>query len=182
MIGPVVLGPAGLGLVAFDTVGSGTELRPAKPSPGAASPPPSPAAPPPASAAPAPSPGRPASPRPAAAPNRRRQSYAITTFDRDAPTGSGLWHQITWDVPAGARSFDGTLPAGAVSGTNATGATGYLGPCPPAGDIAHHYVISVLALDVPTLGLAADTPAALAAFTLGGHIIGAAQITATAQR
>lgn len=110
------------------------------------------------------------------------QSFAVTMFDKDAPTGSGLWHQITFDIPAGVSSFDGTLPAGAVSGTNDTGATGYLGPCPPVGDIAHRYVISVLALDVPTLGLAAGTPAALESFTMSGHIIGVATVTATAQR
>jgi Raf kinase inhibitor-like YbhB/YbcL family protein len=110
------------------------------------------------------------------------KSFAITMFDRDAPTGSGFWHWVNWDVPASATSFAGTLPAGAVAGTNDTGATGYLGPCPSVGDVPHRYEIRVLALDVPALGLAAGTPAALTAFTLGGHVIGEAELTATAQR
>jgi Raf kinase inhibitor-like YbhB/YbcL family protein len=110
------------------------------------------------------------------------KSFAVTMFDQDAPTGSGLWHQIAWDIPATATSFDGTLPAGAVSGTNDTGATGYLGPCPPVGDIAHRYVISVLALDVPTMGMAAGTPAALESFSMSTHVIGVGKVTATAQR
>lgn len=110
------------------------------------------------------------------------RSFAVTMFDEDAPTGSGFWHWQNWDVPAGTTAVAGTLPPGAVAGTNDTGATGYLGPCPPAGDIPHRYVIRVLALDVPTLGLPAGTPSALTAFTLGGHVIGEGEVVATAAR
>ncbi|MFF7330085.1 YbhB/YbcL family Raf kinase inhibitor-like protein [Streptomyces sp. NPDC090306] len=109
------------------------------------------------------------------------RSYAVTMFDPDAATGSGFWHWITWDIPAGTSTLDAALPAGAVAGTNDAGGTGYLGPCPPAGDGTHHYRLTVLALDVPTLDLPASTPDAVARFTMSGHVIGSARITATAR-
>jgi Raf kinase inhibitor-like YbhB/YbcL family protein len=100
-------------------------------------------------------------------------------FDPDAPTGSGFWHWVTWDIPATGR----TLPSEtAVDGTNDAGAAGYLGPCPPEGDRAHRYQVTVLALDTASLGLPASTPPAYASFALGGHILGYARITATAKR
>ncbi|WP_225850489.1 YbhB/YbcL family Raf kinase inhibitor-like protein [Streptomyces sp. HPF1205] len=111
------------------------------------------------------------------------RSYAVTMFDPDAPTGAGFWHWVSWDIPAADTGLDTTgVPAGAVAGTNDAGAKGYLGPCPPAGDIAHHYRITVYALDLPSLGLPADTPPTVTAFTMSGHVLGYARITATARR
>ncbi|WP_405436464.1 YbhB/YbcL family Raf kinase inhibitor-like protein [Streptomyces avidinii] len=110
------------------------------------------------------------------------RSYAITMFDPDAPTGAGFWHWLVWDVPVGDTGMDTRLPAGAVTGANDSGSTGYLGPCPPVGDLTHHYEITVYALDVPTLGLPASTPPTIAAFMMSGHIIGYARITGTVRR
>src|SRR5215472_12999724 len=90
------------------------------------------------------------------------RSFAVTMFDPDAPTGSGFWHWLVWDVPigpagpAGVTSLGGVLPAGAVSGTNDAGLTGFLGPCPPPGDRTHRYKLSVFALDVTSLQLSPD--------------------------
>ncbi|QLY31350.1 YbhB/YbcL family Raf kinase inhibitor-like protein [Nocardia huaxiensis] len=108
------------------------------------------------------------------------KSFAVTMFDPDAPTGSGFWHWMNWDIPSTATDF--TTGAASVSGTNDAGITGYLGPCPPTGDRPHNYRITVLALDVPTLGLPATTSPAVASFTMGSHIVGAAHLTLTAQR
>jgi len=110
------------------------------------------------------------------------KSFAITCYDPDAPTGSGFWHWVTWDLPAGTTSLDATGPAGSVEGTGDAGAPGYLGPCPPAGDVAHHYEITVYALDTASLALPASTPPAVAAFTMSGHVIGYARLTVTARR
>ncbi|HET9172684.1 MAG TPA: YbhB/YbcL family Raf kinase inhibitor-like protein [Actinospica sp.] len=110
------------------------------------------------------------------------KSYAVTMFDPDAPTGSGFWHWLVWDIPATSRQLTGVLPSGAVAGTDSAGIAGYLGPCPPAGDITHHYRITVYALDVAGLGLASSTPAQVATFTMSGHIIGFAQMTVNAKR
>ncbi|WP_406002898.1 YbhB/YbcL family Raf kinase inhibitor-like protein [Streptomyces sp. NBC_00829] len=112
---------------------------------------------------------------------RATRSYAVTMFDRDAPTGAGFWHWLVWDVPASYDGLGPQLPAGAVAGTGDSGKVGYLGPCPPGGDILHHYEISVYALDVPSLHLPATTTPTVAAFTMSSHVIGQARITATAR-
>ncbi|MEV4615270.1 YbhB/YbcL family Raf kinase inhibitor-like protein [Kitasatospora sp. NPDC049258] len=110
------------------------------------------------------------------------RSFAVTMFDPDAPTGAGFWHWLTWDLPAGSTGLGEALPAGAVAGTSDSGQVGYFGPCPPVGDLLHHYEVSVYALDVPSLQLPADTPPTVAAFTMSGHIIGRALLTGTARR
>ncbi|RKE21919.1 YbhB/YbcL family Raf kinase inhibitor-like protein [Streptomyces sp. TLI_171] len=110
------------------------------------------------------------------------RSFAVTMFDPDAPTGSGFWHWLTWDLPATATGLADTPPPGAVTGADDAGAQGYLGPCPPVGDRPHHYRITVYALDTPSLALPAATPPAVTAFSMGGHILGVAQTTAVAAR
>jgi Raf kinase inhibitor-like YbhB/YbcL family protein len=112
------------------------------------------------------------------------QSYAVTIFDPDAPTGSGFWHWQAWDIPATTTSLPtgATLPAGAVNGRNDGGGFGYTGPCPPAGDLTHHYDVTVVALNVPSLELPADTPNAVVGFVLGQDAIASASLTATARQ
>jgi Raf kinase inhibitor-like YbhB/YbcL family protein len=107
------------------------------------------------------------------------RSFVVTMFDPDAPTGSGFWHWLTWDIPAGVTSLDGALPPGAVSGTNDAGLTGFLGPCPPPGDRTHHYRLSVFALDTPSLGLPATTRGAVVAFSMRLHILAFGRLTPT---
>jgi Raf kinase inhibitor-like YbhB/YbcL family protein len=81
------------------------------------------------------------------------KSYVVTVFDTDAPTGSGFWHWIAFNIPAsihGLRlnaSATG-MPAGTLQGRNDYGFIGYGGPCPPPGDPPHHYYITVSALKV----------------------------------
>ncbi|WP_328468275.1 YbhB/YbcL family Raf kinase inhibitor-like protein [Streptomyces sp. NBC_00448] len=110
------------------------------------------------------------------------RSYAVTMFDPDAPSGTGFLHWLTWDIPAQDSALGSDLPAGAVAGTDSAGVAGWLGPCPPAGDLPHHYQITVYALDVPTLALPAATPAAVTTFTMSTHILGYARLTALASR
>jgi Raf kinase inhibitor-like YbhB/YbcL family protein len=112
------------------------------------------------------------------------KSFAVTLFDPDAPTGSGWWHWTAWDLPAGTTSLatGATLPAPAVSGTNDFGTTGYSGPCPPTGDITHHYVFTVFALDVASLEVTPDTRGPIVGFNLGQHTIATAKLTATARQ
>lgn len=89
----------------------------------------------------------------------RTRSFAITMYDPDAPTVHGWWHWIVFDIPARVHSLPenagganaARLPAGAVEGRNDFGFPHYGGPCPPAGDRPHRYVITVYALKVARL-------------------------------
>lgn len=113
------------------------------------------------------------------------KSFAVTVYDPDAPTGSGWWHWVVFNIPAsmdelaqGASNSD-LLPATAVESRTDYGTTGYGGPCPPEGDDPHKYIITVHALDVEALDLAVDTPAAQVGYYLNAHGIGKATIQAT---
>ncbi|MGH8234629.1 MAG: YbhB/YbcL family Raf kinase inhibitor-like protein [Rhodanobacteraceae bacterium] len=115
------------------------------------------------------------------------KSYAVTMFDLDA--AGGFWHWIAFDISVGANGLNsgagtphsGNAPGDTVQLRNDFGDEGYSGPCPPPGK-PHHYVITVYALDVPTLGLASrfDRKAALAA--IKKHIIAKAALTVTWSR
>jgi len=93
------------------------------------------------------------------------KSFAVTAYDPDAPTGSGWWHWVMYNIPADATG----LVAGAGNGRNAPrgsqegrtdfGSKGYGGPCPPAGDKPHHYHFTVFALKVDKLDVPGDATA-----------------------
>jgi Raf kinase inhibitor-like YbhB/YbcL family protein len=112
------------------------------------------------------------------------QSYAVMMFDPDAPTGSGFWHWVAWDIPPDTTSLPtgAVLPAGSVDGENDGGTLGYTGPCPPEGDLVHHYQVTVVAVSVPTLGLDATTHAAIVGFVVGHNALAAGTLVATAQQ
>ncbi|QGY41959.1 kinase inhibitor [Pseudodesulfovibrio cashew] len=114
------------------------------------------------------------------------KSFALTVYDPDAPTGSGWWHWVVFNIPAtatgleaGAGSEDGHLPEGAVQSRTDFGQPGYGGACPPEGHGDHRYVFTIYALDVEKLDLAPDSSAAMVGFFLGGHTLAKASITAT---
>jgi Raf kinase inhibitor-like YbhB/YbcL family protein len=102
------------------------------------------------------------------------QSYALTCFDPDAPTGSGFWHWVVVNLPSGTTELPldagnpkaGQLPAGALQVRNDVGAAGYAGPCPPPGDHPHRYLFTLFAVGVAQLPVTADTSAAIVGFQL----------------
>ncbi len=103
------------------------------------------------------------------------QSYLLTMFDADAPTGSGFWHWVVANIPVsahgialGAGNDTSRLPAGAVLMKNDTGHAGYLGPCPPQGD-THRYVITLTALKVAKLPVERDATPAVVGFAAHDH-------------
>lgn len=118
------------------------------------------------------------------------RSFAVTMFDPDAPTGSGFWHWIVYDIPAtvaalpsgaGRQGEDGAaplLPAGAVQVATDFGAPGYGGACPPPGDAAHRYVITVHALDTERVEVPQGATAAVVRFLLHAHTLATASLTA----
>lgn len=112
------------------------------------------------------------------------KSFVVTTYDPDAPTGSGWWHWVVANIPAsvmalpeGAGSGKGGLPEGAVQVRTDFGAPGYGGAAPPPGP-AHRYIFSVYALDVPKLDIAPDASPALVGFMVHHHKLASASLTA----
>ena len=108
------------------------------------------------------------------------KSFAITVYDPDAPTGSGWWHWLAFDISK--DKF--TLPSGfgnseskdAIQSITDYGKSGFGGACPPVGDKAHRYIFTVYALDVETLGLDKNANAALVGFYLNSHSLAKASI------
>ena len=86
------------------------------------------------------------------APPAGTKSFAVTMFDLTAKKGAGFWHWALFDIPASTRKLEiNQTPDGAKSGRNDFGDTGYGGACPPPGDPAHQYRLSVWALRDPTI-------------------------------
>jgi Raf kinase inhibitor-like YbhB/YbcL family protein len=111
------------------------------------------------------------------------KAFAVTVYDPDAPTGSGWWHWVVYNLPAdttslpeGAGSGAGKLPAGAQQGRTDFGKPGYGGPCPPPGK-PHRYVFKVFALKAP-IEVPADASPAMIGFNLNGNKLAEAEVTA----
>lgn len=116
------------------------------------------------------------------------QSFAVTIYDKDAPTGSGFWHWLIFNIPANVMELKadagnigkGLAPAGAVQSVTDFGQQGYGGPCPPPGPI-HEYLITVFALKTK-LNLDKNTGAALVGFNINANTIAKASIVMYAQQ
>jgi hypothetical protein len=114
------------------------------------------------------------------------KSYALTVYDPDAPTGSGWWHWVVYNIPAsatelpeGAGTADGKgLPAGSAQGKTDFGAPGFGGACPPKGDKPHRYIFTVYALKTDKLDIPAEGTAALVGFMINANKLGQASFTA----
>ena len=118
---------------------------------------------------------------------RFRHNNAVTVYDPDAPTGSGFWHWVIYDIPsnctflapdAGAEGSP-LKPAEAKEASNDAGFRGYVGAAPPAGHGPHRYYFRVHALDVPSLELPDDASPAIVGFGIWQHSIaqGEAMVT-----
>jgi hypothetical protein len=102
------------------------------------------------------------------------QSFAVLMFDPDGRAGLGVSHWVLYNVPGTVLS----IPTADIAANKYTVGRGtgdlvsYRGPCPPAGDAPHHYVVTIYALDLPpTLPVGLDRDGVFKAMT--GHIKGA---------
>lgn len=106
------------------------------------------------------------------------KSFAVTVYDPDAPTGSGWWHWLVYDIPASASRLDGAaLPSGAKQGRNDYGSAAFGGACPPPGK-PHRYIITIHALKLEHLDVGAEASAAMIGYVINANSLGHASITA----
>jgi Raf kinase inhibitor-like YbhB/YbcL family protein len=107
------------------------------------------------------------------------KSFAVTVFDESAPTGSGWWHWLVFDIPSTARELKSgagnpslnIAPGGSVQSITDFGKHGYGGPCPPEHSNAHKYVVTIYALKTEKLGLDPTANPALVGFMLEQNVI-----------
>jgi Raf kinase inhibitor-like YbhB/YbcL family protein len=114
------------------------------------------------------------------------KSFAVTCYDPDAPTGSGFWHWVLFNLPAdttslpagaGSGDFKG-LPEGAVHARSDYGTNDFGGAAPPPGDGPHRYVFTVYAVDVDKLDLDGSASPAFVGFNLRFHALARANLIA----
>jgi len=110
------------------------------------------------------------------------KSFAITAYDPDAPTGSGWWHWVVFNIPKDKttleKGFGNKESSNIIQSVTDYGKTGFCGACPPVGDKAHRYIFTVYALDVNKLDLNKNTSAALVGYMLNAHAIEKSSIMA----
>jgi Raf kinase inhibitor-like YbhB/YbcL family protein len=113
------------------------------------------------------------------------KSFAVTVYDPDAPTGSGWWHWVVFNIPVGTTELKegagdakgALLPTGSVQSVTDFGQPGFGGPCPPAGDKPHRYIFTVHALKLEKLPLEPSASGAMVGFFLGQNTIAKASVT-----
>lgn len=116
------------------------------------------------------------------------RSFVLMIHDEDAPTGIGWMHWVVANIPATAEGLAtgvsgdaAKLPAGALETRSDLGSPGYMGPCPPEGEI-HRYVFTLTALKVDKLPLDANATPALVGFFAKANALGEASLTVTQGR
>ena len=113
------------------------------------------------------------------------KSFAVTFYDKDAPTGSGFWHYILFDIPSSVHKIEmgdlrqSKIPAGSVESMTDAGKPGFFGPCPPVGR-KHTYIYTVHALKVEKLGVPPTSTPAYVGFNFWMNSLGKASFTVTA--
>jgi Raf kinase inhibitor-like YbhB/YbcL family protein len=115
------------------------------------------------------------------------KSFAVTVYDPDAPTGSGWWHWVIFNIHADVRKLNANAgnvnlslaPEGSIQSITDFGKPGYGGACPPKGHGSHRYIFTVFALDVESLALDRSATAAMVGFHLNQHALGKAILTVT---
>ncbi|MCD2171835.1 YbhB/YbcL family Raf kinase inhibitor-like protein [Rhizobium sp. C4] len=112
------------------------------------------------------------------------KSFVLSLYDPDAPTGSGFWHWVMFNIPAKTSELaagitaDKGAPEGAIQSHADSGYSGFTGACPPPG-APHRYVFTLTALKVDKLPLTAETSGALIGFMTNANALGSAKLTVT---
>jgi Raf kinase inhibitor-like YbhB/YbcL family protein len=110
-------------------------------------------------------------------------SYAVSMADLDAKVGV-VWLWLMFNIPASVSvlpqnaAADAKLrPPGAMQAKNGFDTVGYFGPCPRKGSIAHHYLITVWAVNQANLPFKDGAASQTVAIYLRRHSLGHASLT-----
>jgi Raf kinase inhibitor-like YbhB/YbcL family protein len=113
----------------------------------------------------------------------KTKSFALTVYDPDAPTGSGWWHWVVFNIPAemtslpeGAGELKNGLIPEAVQVRNDYGHPGYGGACPPKGGGDHRYQFRIYALKVEQLPLDFNATPAQVGFQVNANKLAEADL------
>lgn len=108
------------------------------------------------------------------------RSLALVMFDPDGGKGLGVVHWIVYNLDPTVGALDegaaGQSTQTFTLGRNARGTPTYRGPCPPAGDNPHHYVLTLIATDLEPGGLPPGLDHQGLMEALQGHALGAQSI------
>lgn len=118
------------------------------------------------------------------------KSFAITMYDPDAPTGSGFWHWVVFNIPVDINELVSNtgnselnlMPKGAIQSITDYGIKGFGGPCPPKGHGFHQYIITVYALKTDKLRLSDNINPAIVGFNLWNQTLAKSSIIAYYKR
>jgi hypothetical protein len=101
------------------------------------------------------------------------KSLILTLEDPDAPTG--VWdHWVVFNIdPKMLVIAEGTVPKGAMLGSNTGGTVAYEGPCPPSG--THRYVFTLYALSAK-LSLPEGSSKATVLAAMNGNVLAVAEL------
>jgi Raf kinase inhibitor-like YbhB/YbcL family protein len=110
--------------------------------------------------------------------------FGVTCFDPDAPSTSGFWHWMLYDLPvqttelaSGCGELGGSvLPAGARHARNDYGTPAYGGPAPTKGEEPHRYLFAVHALDCARLDVDDDATPAVVGHTMTARTLARALV------
>ena len=112
------------------------------------------------------------------------KSFALSVYDPDAPTGSGFWHWVVFNIPPDVTSLPKNAgdPKGAeaprarcrAAPTLAFPATA--APARRKGDPPHHYHFTIFAVDTPKLDGDENNSAAIVGFQLHFHTLAKAEL------
>lgn len=118
------------------------------------------------------------------------KSYALTIHDESAPTGSGWWHWLIFDIPNSVTELksnagnlaSGLSPKNSIQSKTDFGTYGFGGPCPPVGHGIHKYTITIYALKIDRLGLDQESNPAVVGYTINANTLQKASLVFYYQR
>ena len=105
------------------------------------------------------------------------KSFALTMVDPEGRGGLGVFHWVSYGIPANVTSFaEGEVSKASdkyVGGKSTQGVGNYSGPCTPPGS-PHHYTFKIIATDLDPKELAPGMTLPELEAKLNGHTKGAA--------